>query len=482
VLLDYLPNISVLALVNALIIVLVIPWVVFTKRDATVAVSWCLVVLLVPVLGAILFWAFGYNYLHRRVRRKGSHRAAFGADYPPTTREAARGADEVNPSPPARHPLARLALAVNAFPVSVGNAVTLYHDTNQAFAALLDAIAAARHHVHLEFFILRSDDTGTRLIEALTEKARAGVEVRLLYDSVGGLFLSSRTLRPLLQAGGKVRNFLPVNPLRSWVQVNLRNHRKIVVVDGAVGFTGGMNIGDEYLGLSRRFGHWRDTFVRLEGPAVAGLQRVFAEDWDFTADRALNGPAYFPTLPATGPSTVQVIEAGPDQDFNSIREVYFAAIISARRRVWIASPYFVPDAGILDALRLARYRGVEVRLLCLLHPDHYLSFYASRYHWTDLLSAGVQVYLYSRGMMHSKLMLVDGRWAMVGSANLDNRSLHLNFEVGCMLYSALLVAELEEQYQRDLADAVAVDPEAVARRPFLVKLIENVCRLFSPVL
>src|SRR5205807_10627893 len=166
-------------------------------------------------------------------------------------------------------------------------------------------------------------------------------------------------------AGAKIDTFLPMSLAPFRFRVNLRNHRKIMVIDGKVGFTGGMNIGDEYLGKSAYFGYWRDTFLRLEGPGVAGLQRIFAEDWDFAGGGALNGAAYFPAVPAAGGDTVQVAESGPDQDTNSIREIYFAAILAARERLWIASPYFVPDSGMLDALRLARYRGVDVRLLCL---------------------------------------------------------------------------------------------------------------------
>jgi cardiolipin synthase len=249
-----------------------------------------------------------------------------------------------------------------------------------------------------------------------------------------------------------------------------------------VGFTGGMNVGDEYLGLSRRFGHWRDSFLRIGGPAVAGLQRVFVEDWDFATGEALNAPCYFPEVRGRGGACLQVIESGPDQPLNSMREVIFAAILAARRRLWIASPYFVPDAGILDALRLACLRGVDVRLLTLIRPDHYLSYYASRYYWADLMALGGRVYQYARGMMHAKLLLVDGRWAVTGSANLDNRSLHLNFEIGCLLHTPDLVAELEAQYEKDLADSVGVNLPVFARRAFLVRLTENACRLFSPVL
>ncbi len=479
---DYLPHLAgLVGALELLCILVVVPAVLLTKRDATVAVAWCLLVIFLPLFGALFFWAFGYNYLHRRVGRKSAHRIAFRKSHPPALHEASRGEPMPGGDPTYQH-LGSLALAVRAFPVTPGNAVTLYHETERAFTDLLEAIRAAREHVHLEFFIVRSDETAERLLGLLAEKAKAGVQVRFLFDAMGSLGLKRRLVRPLLEAGGKACAFLPVNPFRSLIQVNLRNHRKIVVIDGRVGFTGGMNVGDEYLGKSARFGYWRDTFLRLEGPAVAGLQRVFSEDWNFAGGEALNGAAYFPAVPAAGDTTVQVAESGPDQDTNSIREIYFAAILAARERLWIASPYFVPDSGMLDALRLARYRGVDVRLLCIARPDHFLSFYASRYYWSDLLAAGAHVYQYTRGMMHSKIVMVDGKWAMVGSANMDNRSLRLNFEVGCALHSPEQVAELEARFQADLKDATELDAESFAKRPFVAQLTENACRLFSPVL
>src|SRR5262249_1204683 len=221
--------------------------------------------------------------------------------------------------------------------------------------------------------------------------------------------------------------FFPLNRLRSLIQVNMRNHRKIVVVDGRIGFTGGMNIGDPYLGMDPHIGYWRDTFLRVDGPVVAGLQDTFTEDWDFTTREALTGPDYFPDVEPAGDSVVQIAAGGPDQEVNCVREIYFMGMVEARRRLWLASPYFVPDRGILDALRLARYRGADVRLLTIMQPDHYLSFYAGRYYFTELLECGIHVYLYRKGMMHSKFMLVDGEWGMVGSANLDIRSLRLDF-------------------------------------------------------
>jgi cardiolipin synthase len=268
----------------------------------------------------------------------------------------------------------------------------------------------------------------------------------------------------------------------------MRNHRKILVVDGQVGFIGGLNIGDEYMGKSPYFGYWRDTHLRLVGPAVADLQRVFGEDWDFAADEHLTrkDPAqarlYFQPHDGGGDCPVQIIDSGPDRDLKSIREIYFAAVLKARHRLWIASPYFVPDAGLSDALRLAGYQGIDVRFLGQFYPDKWIPQFAARYHWRQVLPAGVKIYQYTRGMMHSKLVLVDGEWASVGTANLDNRSLYLNFEVNCLIHSPKAVAILEEAFLRDLSCSVRLVPEVYGRRPFASRLLENTCRLMSPIL
>jgi len=271
----------------------------------------------------------------------------------------------------------------------------------------------------------------------------------------------------------------------------MRNHRKILVVDGQVGFTGGLNVGDEYLGKSPRYGYWRDTHMRIRGPAVEDLQRIFCEDWDFAAGERLieteahvsaSSCGYISGVTGAGTVPVQVIDSGPDREFKSIREIYFAAIVNAQQRVWIASPYFVPDAGLLDALRLAGYRGIDVRFLGQLYPDKWIPQFAARYHWDRVLRSGVKVYQYAKGMMHAKVVLVDGQWASVGTANLDNRSLHLNFEVNCLIDSPQAVAQLEEQFLHDLTDSIQLQPAAYSRRPFAGRLLENACRLFSPVL
>jgi cardiolipin synthase A/B len=479
---EYWPHITVAATTDIVLTALVVRSAIMTRRDSSAAVAWCLVAILVPLLGAALYWIFGYSHLDRPAGKKRSHHLRFMAQH-----QSIAGGVPVAELPAVTatqswNELGQMAIKVGAFPVMSGNAVTLFTETQRAFDALIEAVAAAQHHVHLEYFILHDDQTGRKLLDLLSRKAKAGVEVRLLYDAVGCVHLKRSALRPLVQAGGKVHAFLPIQVLRARVQVNLRNHRKLTVVDGRVGFTGGMNIGDEYLGKSAYFGYWRDTFLRLEGPAVSALQRVFVEDWDFGYSEPLDGPAYFPHLTQPGEDRVQIIESGPDQTINANRQMFFAGIVSARERLWIASPYFVPDGGLIDALRLAQLRGVDVRILCLKKPDHYVSFYAGRYYWEDMLAAGVKIYQYTKGMMHSKVMAVDGQWAIVGSANFDNRSLRLNFEVGCILHTPARVAEVEAAFAHDLEDAEQLDKVAFAKRPRYARVAENVCRLVSPIL
>lgn len=473
---DYWPHLTIAFSTLDLVLVLVfIPWILLSRKDSTATVAWCLLVLFLPVAGAVCYWVFGHNYLLNRVRHQRGEHPGYHKQHPHPD-------GLLHQNEHGEHDLGELAERVNAYPMRRGNALTVYHETTDAFNALLDAIESARQYIHLEYFILRSDATGNRLLELLARKAKEGVEVRLLYDAMGSLHLKSRSLRPLREAGGQATAFLPLNPLHSLIRVNLRNHRKITVVDGRIGFTGGMNIGDEYLGKSRTFGYWRDSFLRLEGPAVTDLQRVFSEDWEFTRNEKLSEAKYAPPQAEAGAVSLQIADSGPDQEVNTIREVYFLAIISARRRLWIASPYLVPDNGLFDALRAARYRGIDVRILTLLRPDHYLSYYAGLYYAAELLAYGVKIYLYRKGMMHAKLMMVDGRWGMVGSANLDNRSLHLNFEVGCILHDTEQVEQLETAYQRDLDDAVPLDQKTLEARSLASRALENACRLFTPAL
>lgn len=455
-------------------------WVLHIKREPMSAIAWSLTVFLMPFIGSVLFYLFGYQTIHRPLRKRKTRQKAYRS----MASDASTGDGGLLVEVPHRWTvLTRLAHHPDGFPVTAGNQLKLYHHGEPAYAAMLEAIRGAKHHVHMQFFIFRPDESGTQFINELAAAARRGVQVRFLFDSVGSYNLSSRLLRGLREAGGKVAAFLPVlNPLYR-MRVNLRNHRKILIVDGKTGFTGGLNIGDEYLDKHPKFGHWRDTHFRMCGPAVESLQRVFLEDWYFAALECITEREYFPRFKdLPGKTPVQVVHSGPDADYKAIRETYFAGILRGRKRVWIASPYYVPDAGLRDALILAGRAGVDVRFLGLFRPDKWIPFLAARYYWGELLAAGVKVYQYARGMMHAKYMLVDGEWASVGTANADNRSLFLNFEVNCLIYDSAVVAELEAEFLKDLEWSVRLDPAVFAARPLASRLTENVARLLSPVL
>jgi cardiolipin synthase len=468
--------------IDFVMIVVVVPWVLAIKKEAISAIAWCLTVILVPIFGAVLFVLFGYQSVHRPLKRKVRHRREFRVRNPAGRAPQHAEADKAEDPAETWEGMGRLARRLDAYPVTAGNKLTFYSEGRPAFDDMLAAIRAATHHVHLEFFIFQYDTLGRQFLELLAEKAKQGIEVRLLYDAMGSRKMSWWRLRKLRAAGGKYAAFLPVSLFRRRIQVNLRNHRKILVVDGKVAFTGGINIGDEYLGKNKRLGHWRDTALRMEGPAVESLQRTFIEDWDFAFGESLEGESYFQADPEAGSEEVQVIQSGPDQEVKAIREIYLAAVFKARRRLWVTSPYYVPDQGLRDALCLAGRTGIDVRLLLPLEADHLGVHYASLYYIRDLLDAGVKVYQYTNGFIHSKVWLADGKWASVGSANLDNRSLLLNFELNCLIYTPQDVADLEKQYERDLEQSILMEPTVFAKRPFASKLAENFFRLFSPVL
>jgi cardiolipin synthase A/B len=468
--------------IDGVMIVVVVPWVLAIKKEAISAIAWCLLVVLLPIFGALLFVMFGYQSVHRPLQRKQRHRREFRVKNRAGRNPVHVEADQAEDPDHTWEGMGRLARRLDAYPVTNGNRVAFYSEGKPAFDEMLAAIRGAKHHVHLEFFIFQYDTLGRQFLDLLAEKAKQGIEVRLLYDAMGSRKLGWWRLRNLRRAGGKHAAFLSLNPFRKRIQVNLRNHRKILVVDGSVAYTGGLNIGDEYLGKNKRLGHWRDSSLRIEGPAVESLQRTFLEDWDFATGESLEGDAYFRAEAKAGKDEVQVIESGPDQAVKAIREIYLHAVFKARRRLWITTPYYVPDQGLRDALCLAGLTGIDVRLLLPMEADHTAVHYASLYYVRDLLDSGVKVYQYTNGFIHSKVWLADGEWASIGTANLDNRSLSLNFEVNCLIYSTERIVELEEQFERDLEQSIRIDPAVFAKRPWGGKLAENFFRLFSPVL
>ncbi len=454
--------------------------VVLRRKDPVATLAWLQAILLLPGLGAVLYLAFGADRIERRYRRRRRRRGELSPDDAPIASHLV-----ATPPPELADPVAdtlRVAIATSRRLPTRGNCVRVFDRVADLYADMAGAIREASRTVHLEYYIFQPDRTGMEFLRLLEDKAADGVEVRLLLDSVGSRRLTAAHLAPLVESGGKVGWFLPLRAFPRRRALHLRNHRKITVVDGTLAYTGGVNIGDEYRGLWARHPPWRDTHLRVRGPAVHQIHHVFADDWYFTTGEDIVGPERFPAQEPAGSDTVQVVASGPDDPARSIHTTIFHAIALARDRVWIETPYFVPDVPILMALTTAARRGVDVQLLVPLRTDHPLVDRAGESFLAELLEAGVRVHRYEAGMLHSKLVVVDGQWGMLGSANMDIRSFRLNFEVNLLVLSPRLAARLEERFRADLVHAtpyswVDLDSMSVTRR-----ITTSACRLLAPVL
>ncbi len=452
------------------------------KREPVAALAWILAIIFLPYVGAVAFLLFGQDHIERPLAQKKRQRRTFRALRPFPTRKTSTA--PLKELPTDWEAFRKLMKHLGGFPVTDGNSATFYYDGLSAYGAMHNAIESAQRQISLQTYILQPDRVGRNFIAHLSQKARGGVKVRLLYDAIGSRKLPARVLRPLVNAGGTAVPFMPVNILRRRIQINLRNHRKILVVDGRVGFVGGLNIGREYIGQDPRLGAWRDTHMRIVGPAVESLHHAFAEDWHFATGEHIEIEKLSP-LPSDIDFNhhLQIIAAGPDQRLNAIRKCYYAATVRARRRLWMSTPYFIPDESLIDSLRTAALTGVDVRLLTQgAPPDKWLPFLASRYYWDDMLASGVRIWQYGRGMFHAKVLIIDGILASVGTANLDIRSLRLDFEVNCLIYSRPLVSGLEKQFLKDLSFSREVTRERLQKRSGWVQAAENACRLLSPLL
>jgi len=432
--------------------------------------AWILGIVAFPGVGAVAYLLVANPSIRRTRRRRRVHV------------ERRRG--EPGPAGPdlrSESPLLAAAVAATGYGATPGNRVRLLVDDEAAFQQLEAAIQGARRSVWAEYYIVRDDETGRRFLDLLTERARAGVDVRLLYDAVGSIGLDARRLAAIREAGGRVEPFLPVNPLRRRWAVHLRNHRKIVLVDGETAFTGGMNVGDEYSGRARRRGAWhfRDAHLSLAGPAVADLALVFADDWSFAAG---DEPALPPAAPPGDGAMVALVPSGPDQLVNASGLVYFTGIATARRRCWLTTPYFVPDGPTVRALVASALRGVDVRVLLPARCDVALAGHAARSFYPELLQAGVRIYEYGAAMLHAKTLVVDERWAVVGSANVDMRSFRLNFELGVALDDPGVVEELALRFEGDQGNAVEISRAALAHLSVATRLGRGLARLASPIL
>jgi cardiolipin synthase len=446
-------------------------WIVLQKREPVATLSWLMSLALLPYVGFLIYFLLGPQKIQRQRLRRGRSRTGLDQFSGPAS------------GGPQCLELARLAQSTTGLPASSTATADWLVDGHATYEALLEAIAGARHHVHLEYYIWNPDRTGLRLRDALVARAREGVQVRLLLDAVGAGRMRKRHLQPLVDAGAEVGWFHPTRfrPFtRPWL--NLRTHRKIVVVDGRIGFMGGINITDDENDALRPDA-FRDLHLRVAGPVVRSLQLVFVEDWVYAAGcepRAFGDPGYWPEL-AAGPIGAQVLVSGPDSSWEAIHRLHVAAIHEARRRVWLVTPYFVPGEAARMALTSAALGGLDTRLLVPRRSDSKLVTLAARSYFDELLKAGVQVYEYGPRMLHTKALLTDEDLCLVGSANFDHRSFRLNFEVSMLLRDAGTCEALASLLEGEFAQARRVRLDR-AMGLWRHRLPEAFARLCSPLL
>ncbi|PLR68966.1 MULTISPECIES: cardiolipin synthase [Bacillaceae] len=463
--------------------IIFIGFVIFLEnRKPTQTITWLVVLGSFPLIGFLFYLLFGRNVRKKKLfDRKAlvDEKIMLEIEGNQSNYE-----DKIDKMGDHQQMLFNLAHRLGHTPISFATRTKALTNGEETFNHIFAELEKAEHHIHLEYYIVRHDEVGNKLKDALIKKAKEGVKVRFLYDSVGSWKLSKAYIKEMQQAGIDVVSFLPVRMPFLNNKINFRNHRKIIVIDGTVGFVGGLNVGDEYLGKNEFFGFWRDTHLMVWGEAVRTLQMIFLQDWYYMTGENLVKQEYMtPSIELEEhEGGVQIIAGGPDNKWEIIKNLFFSMITSAKDSIWIASPYFVPDEDILSALKIASLSGIDVRLLVPKNPDKKIVFYASRSYFLELLEAGVKIYEYKDGFMHSKIVIVDYELASIGTANMDMRSFHLNFEVNAFLYRTTSTQTLVDEFERDIKKSHEIIMDEFNERPFKQKMIESMSRLLSPLL
>ncbi len=479
----------IILIIFVLNILFAISLIFFERKNPSATLAWLAVLMFLPLLGFLLYLVFGQTF-HREKMFKV--KAELDVKQKSRLKEQLEELHEYKASPSDDELDKYLAMAhmllVNDMALLTGNnKIQVYTDGMDKFNALLDAIKNATQHIHIEYYIIRNDALGKKIVAALAEKAKEGVEVRLIYDGLGCARLPQKFFKELTDAGGQVAGFferkIPLLNIRVSYNKNYRDHRKIVVIDGTTGFVGGFNIGDEYLGKGP-LGYWRDTHLKINGHAVGMLQVRFFQDWSFAAKEVLDAEKqYFPKEhEVTGDAAVQIVSCGPDTQWEPIKKGFIALINSATEFVYIQSPYFVLDESVMEALKIAALTGVDVRVMIPCKPDHPFVYWTSYANIGELLDAGAQAYTYDNGFIHSKTVVVDGLASSVGTANWDVRSFRLNFETNAFIYDREIAAVLKTAFENDINKSTEITKQLYGERSTKIKIKESISRLFSAAL
>ncbi|MCX2742599.1 cardiolipin synthase [Mangrovivirga sp. M17] len=457
--------------------------IILEGKNPTKSISWMLIVLFLPLIGILLYLRYGRNFRKEKLftakSREDSNKIIEQvSDIDLSGTDILAQDEKYFPF----NKIMKLAAAANKAMLTKSNCTEILENGAATFPSMLEAIKGAKHHIHMCFYSFEEDDIGQDFIKILLEKAKEGIAIRCIFDGIGSWGLSKKTIRLLRNSGIEVEIFMPVRFPLLTTRLNYRNHRKILIVDGKVGFTGGLNIAERYSKIKKDTGFWRDTHIKLTGEAATCLQSVFLQDWRFVCNRVFDGHEYFPKLRTESDTFVQITASGPDSREVAIMQAYFTAITTARDHIYISTPYFVPNEPIITALETAVLSGVKVVLLLPGMPDHKTLYYTSLNFASRLIYAGVEVYIYNKGFNHGKVLVVDGIFSSVGTANMDERSFEKNFEVNAFIYDEKVASTLSKNFKSDLEESEKIDPVAFKNRPTSQKILEGVCRMISPLM
>ena len=471
--------------------------IILENRDPSKTMAWLLIFILLPGIGLVIYAIFGRNLRKRKILKTQKLASSIKENNLFENIKAVEDLvrlekksidnDEILLNIEgnyAKKRVIKLLLNTGMFPFTNNNSVEVYRDGNEKFDQLIKDIKEAKDHIHLEYFIIKDSNIGRQIKDLLIKKSKEGVKVRIIYDDVGcwRFWFNRKFFNEMRDSGIEIEAFIPDKFPVFGGSLNYRNHRKIVVIDGNIGYTGGINIGDEYIGQNKRFGYWRDTHIRIEGTSTYMLQMIFSIDWYYTTKEIILDKKYLPQVEYCGDSMIQVVASGPDSDWEAIHYAYFSAINQAKKNIYIETPYFIPDDSLLRALKSAALSGIDVRIIFPKIADHKIVNTASYSYFGDILKSGGKVYLYTKGFIHSKVVIIDDKIFTTGSANMDLRSFMLNFEINAFIYDKKVINNATEDFFEDIKNSQELTEDDYNSRKTSRKVVESIARLLSPIL
>ncbi|NEU03999.1 MULTISPECIES: cardiolipin synthase [Clostridium] len=477
---------NIITFIYIINIFLAILLIIFEKRNPNSTWTWIMIMFFIPILGFILYLFLGQDlrkqkFFHYKKEEEEVLIPTIQAQHTMLKNDyLVKNNHFLNEY----RDFIQLNLTTDNAIFTHNNDVKILNNGEEKFPKLITSLKNAKNFIHIQYYIFRDDDIGNEIINILTEKAKSGVEVKVLYDGMGCIWLPKKFFTPIIESGGEVVCFFP--PFIPYInlRLNYRNHRKICVIDGIEGFIGGLNIGDEYLGKDENIGFWRDIHLYIIGDAVATLETRFLLDWRFASNKEdfSMSKNYFPKNQYIGNKPIQIISSGPDSQWGAIRNSYLKMISRAEKNIYIETPYLIPDDSILTALKLAALSGIDVKIIIPCKPDHMFVYWATKSYAWELMEAGVHCYTYNNGFIHSKIIAIDSKLCTVGTANLDMRSFKLNFEVNAMIYDEDSTKDLERIFLKDIENSTYLTNKHYAERSLIIKVKEAISRLLAPML